>query len=223
MAVIHQTVLKPDKMELLAAWLPSRPWYRGGAEGPEPVKAGGFRLDDPRGAVGIEFMMVNDVSGLRPAAYLVPLAYRGAPLDGAAEEALIGVAEHGVLGRRWVYDALRDPVAVAQLVALLEGRTRAQHQDLSDTPDDELVLSRAEDAAPGAVDPAAAEATDDAEGTVLTFPRGAALRLHRALRPAPGDAPAAPEGTSRLTGVWTAGDDRRVRGLLAVLRTGPRP
>ena len=32
------------------------------------AKAGGFRLDDPQGAVGIEFMVVNDVPGPHPTA-----------------------------------------------------------------------------------------------------------------------------------------------------------
>ncbi|MEV4114634.1 hypothetical protein [Nonomuraea sp. NPDC049695] len=114
MAVIHHTALKPTKLELLTSWLPSRPWYVGGAGGPELAKAGGFRLDDPEGEVGIEFMVVTDTSGTHPTSYLVPLTYRGAPLDGA-EHALVGTMEHGVLGRRWAYDGCHDPVLVAQL------------------------------------------------------------------------------------------------------------
>ena len=35
MAVIHRTTLEPTKLELLTTWLPSRPWYHGGAEGPQ--------------------------------------------------------------------------------------------------------------------------------------------------------------------------------------------
>ena len=99
MAVIHRTTLKPTKLELLTSWLPSRPWYRGGAGEPTLTKAGGFRLDDPQGEVGIEFMVVTDSSGPQPVAYLVPLTYRGAPLDGA-EHAVVGTMEHGVLGQR---------------------------------------------------------------------------------------------------------------------------
>ena len=52
MAVIHRTTLEPTKLELLTTWLPSRPWYDGGAEGPQLARAGGFRLDDPEGEVG---------------------------------------------------------------------------------------------------------------------------------------------------------------------------
>ncbi|MEU4652407.1 1,4-alpha-glucan branching protein [Streptomyces sp. NPDC023723] len=130
MAVIHLTTMSPTKLELLAEWLPAQSWYRDGPDA-ELTKAGGFRLDDPAGEVGIEFMIVT---GAAPGAYFVPLTYRGAPLDGA-EAALIGTSEHGVLGTRWVYDGVRDPVLVACLTALLRGETAAQAQSESDTPD----------------------------------------------------------------------------------------
>jgi len=129
-ATIHHTTLTPGKLELLAGWLPGQRWYRGGRS-PALAKAGGFRLDDPDGQVGIEMMIVADADGTR---YLVPMSYRGAPLP-AADDALIGTSEHGVLGRRWIYDALHDPVAVAQLLALAAGQVDAQHQDTSDTVD----------------------------------------------------------------------------------------
>ncbi|MDX3751097.1 maltokinase N-terminal cap-like domain-containing protein [Streptomyces sp. AK08-02] len=135
MAVIHHTTMSPGKLELLTAWLPTRPWYLGGASEPELSKAGGFRLDDPEGEVGIEFMVVTDASGGKPVSYHVPLSYRGAPLDGAADDALVGTSEHGVLGKRWLYDGAHDPVLVGQLLALLQGRAEAQAQGLSDTPD----------------------------------------------------------------------------------------
>jgi Maltokinase N-terminal cap domain len=76
---------------------------------PELTKAGEFRLDDPAGAVGIEFMVVSDGSGDRATTYQVPLMYRASARDGA-DDALIGTAEHGVLGRRWIYDGTHDPV-----------------------------------------------------------------------------------------------------------------
>ncbi|MFC8511139.1 1,4-alpha-glucan branching protein [Streptomyces sp. NPDC057411] len=141
MAVIHKTTMQPTKLELLATWLPTRPWYRGG-EGTEPVleRAGGFRLDDPEGEVGIEFMVVTDASGEETHAYLVPLTYRGAPLEGA-EGGLIGTSEHGVLGTRWVYDGTHDPVLLGELTALLEGRAVPQAQSLSDTPDPTVAVS----------------------------------------------------------------------------------
>ncbi|NSC19806.1 1,4-alpha-glucan branching protein [Streptomyces albus subsp. chlorinus] len=220
MAVIHHTVVKPTKLELLTSWLPSRPWYRGSADGPAPAKAGGFRLDDPEGEVGIEFIVVTDASGPDPTTYLVPLTYRGAALEGA-EHALVGTMEHGVLGQRWIYDACYDPVAVAQLLALIAGRAQAQDQDSSDTPDREVTASLA-----GAC-PAHTEftATEDQDSTMLTTPQGVTLRLHRVLRPEPAaDGPLlAPRGaTGHVAGAWKTPEGSRVRGLFAVLRPGKR-
>ena len=120
MAVIHDTTLVPSKLELLSAWLPSQPWYHGGVE-PELSRAGGFRLDDPAGDVGIELMVVNDASGAAPMSYLTPLTYRGAPRSEAGDH-LIGTTEHGVLGHRWVYDGVHDPVFIDQIFAFLRGR-----------------------------------------------------------------------------------------------------
>ncbi|MGY2023736.1 maltokinase N-terminal cap-like domain-containing protein [Nocardia gipuzkoensis] len=133
MSVIYRTTMVPTKLQLLAAWLPGRTWYRGGRD-PDLRKAGGFRLDDPDGQVGIEFMVLTDHSGEQPHTYHVPLTYRGSPLP-EAEEGLVGTSEHGVLGTRWVYDATRDPVAISQIVALLTGNAVPQAQSESDTPD----------------------------------------------------------------------------------------
>ncbi|MFF8593321.1 1,4-alpha-glucan branching protein [Streptomyces sp. NPDC015220] len=214
MAVIHDTTLKPTKLELLTSWLPSRRWYQGGGDEPRLSKSGGFRLDDPAGEVGIEFMVVHDASGARPAAYLVPLTYRGAPLDGA-QDALIGTTEHGVLGPRWVYDGCQDPVLVAQLHALIEGRTQAQAQSTSDTPDEEVTRSHT-GTAPLPAGPTTA--TDTEESTELTGPDGgAALRVHRVLR---GGQPVPPQAAAgHVAGAWDAPDGSRVRGLFAVLHT----
>ncbi|MET8569932.1 1,4-alpha-glucan branching protein [Streptomyces sp. NPDC004783] len=219
MAVIHRTHLKPTKLELLAAWLPSRPWYRGDGAEPALARAGGFRLDDPQGEVGIEFMVITDAGGAAPVAYLVPLTYRGAPLDGA-EHALLGTMEHGVLGRRWAYDGCHDPVLAAQLAALAEGRAEAQDQNVSDLPDRDVVVSRDDDGPvfAGVTDFAV---TDDQDGTTLTSPHGAALRLHRVLRAAPdGPSPTGPGAGGHITGSWRAQDGTRVRGVFAVSRSG---
>jgi hypothetical protein len=135
MASIHHTTMTPTKLELLTGWLPKQTWYVGGAETPELVKAGGFRLDDPVGAVGIEFMVVSDAGAQEPVAYLVPMGYRDTALEGVPAEALIGTSEHGVLGTRWIYDGVHDPVVMAQLSALLRGEAMPQHQSKSDTPD----------------------------------------------------------------------------------------
>jgi len=221
MAIIHRTTLNPTKLELLAPWLPAQPWYRGTGGGPDPkdlVKAGGFRLDDPEGEVGIEFMVVTDTSSGEPQPYHVPLTYRGAPLDGAGH-ALVGTTEHGVLGRRYVYDGTYDPVLRAELLSLLALRADAQMQSVSDTPDPGVLPELNGPALP--VQAAVTTVAHGPDGTDLTVetPSFAPFTLHlvRALRPEePTPAGAAPR--AQLSAEWQAPDGERVRGLLAVLR-----
>ncbi|MEU2914313.1 1,4-alpha-glucan branching protein [Streptomyces massasporeus] len=213
MAVIHRTTLKPTKLDLLTSWLPSRPWYRGGTGEPTLAKAGGFRLDDPQGEVGIEFMVVTDTSGPQPVAYLVPLAYRGAPLEGA-EHALVGTMEHGVLGQRWAYDGCHDPVLADRLAALIEGRAQAQDQNVSDAPDHEVIASYSGEG------PLSGNftATDGEEGTALTTPQGTTLRLQRALQPAPDARILPPQGAvGHVSGTWETPEGTRAAGVFAVL------
>ncbi|MFF5700970.1 1,4-alpha-glucan branching protein [Streptomyces sp. NPDC012794] len=227
MAIIHHTTLSPTKLELLADWLPLRPWYRGTEKTAPLAKAGGFRLDDPEGEVGVEFMVVTDSSGsgsdtesnAEPVAYLVPLTYRGAPLEGA-EAGLIGTLEHGVLGRRWVYDGAHDPVMVEQLLALLAGRVTAQAQSESDTPDPTVeVRSEGSGAPAGLTGPGTV--TDAAGHTeVVVGPAGLdaptlTLALNRVLRPGP--APSDGLLAQVLAG-WSAPDGSGRRGAFAYLR-----
>jgi hypothetical protein len=47
----------------------------------------------------------------------VPLTYRDEPLE-QAEDALITKMQHSVLGTRWVYDGLRDPLYVTMLAGV---------------------------------------------------------------------------------------------------------
>ncbi|MEP6798428.1 MAG: hypothetical protein ABI890_09780, partial [Lapillicoccus sp.] len=140
MAEIHQTTLTPTKLELLAAWVPLQRWCVAKGRVPRLRRLGGYRLDDPEGVVGIEVLIVSDESGPAPIVYQIPLTYRPAALAGA-EHHLIGTTEHGVLGRRWVYDAPHDPVFVAQLIALVEGRAAAQHSSVSHVVEDSVVGS----------------------------------------------------------------------------------
>ncbi|MFD4374874.1 1,4-alpha-glucan branching protein [Streptomyces sp. NPDC058486] len=218
MAQIHRTTLRPTKLELIADWLPTRTWYAGGADAPRPARAGGFRLDDPAGEVGIEFMAVTDGEGPDAVTYLVPMTYRGTPLDGA-EHALIGTAEHGVLGTRWIYDGAHDPVLVGQLYALLAGRTEPQQQSVSDAADP-TVAAVLDTAAVFAGDAETLEAAEGGDSTdVRVRVSGAAgpltLRVRRVLRPAaaPGqDDDGAVLG--RVTAEWTpeGPDGARARG-----------
>jgi len=212
MATIHRTTLTPTKLELLAGWLPSRPWYRATGRPPELARAGGFRLDDPEGEVGIEFMVVTDGrDGDDATSYLVPMTYRGSALAADAE-GLIGTTEHGVLGRRWVYDGTRDPVLVNQLTALILGTAQAQAQSESDTPDP-TVLTRPP--ATAALTPAGfTVAGDGPEGTDLRVTDGKsgalAIRVHRVLTPA--SAGAADEGS--VTAPWRLPDGTQVLGTV---------
>lgn len=224
MSLIHHTTLTPTKIELLTAWLPAQPWYPGTGRAPELTKAGGFRLDDPQSAVGIEFMVVVDTSGERPRAYHVPLTYRGAPLDGAPDQALIGTTEHGVLGKRWVYDGTHDPVLVTQLLAFVQGRVPAHAQSVSDTLDPSVTGHHTGPAVPTSTAVDVTTVADGPHGTdvVVTRPDGSGLTVHvvRALRAddpsEPSDAPDAASG--HVTADWRLPDGGTARGRYVVLR-----
>ncbi|WGP10536.1 1,4-alpha-glucan branching protein [Streptomyces sp. SH5] len=188
MAFIHRTTMTPGKLELITGWLPKQSWYAGTGGAPDLTRAGGFRLDDPEGAVGIEFMVVVDSAGPDPVAYLVPLSYRDAALEGVPEAALVGTSEHGVLGTRWVYDGVHDPVVLAQLSALLRGEANPQHQSLSDTPDPTVTVHGA-----GSGD-------------------GPGVRIRRVLRAGADEQPP----SAHLVAGWTWPDGAAARGVFAV-------
>jgi hypothetical protein len=225
MAVIHPTTLSPSKLELLAAWLPAQSWYAAAGQQPELARAGGFRLDDPDGEVGIEFAALTDRQGERLVSYLLPLSYRGAPLAGA-EHALIGTAEHGVLGQRWIYDGAHDPVLITQLLAAFHGRAEPQAQRVSNTPEPSVLIRPAWTARPGSIGSmsvtAGAGVTDVALQTVAAAdgrPVRHILRLIRVLRP--GADSAAPAGS--VTAGWVLPDGTPLRGLFATLTRAPSP
>lgn len=185
-AEIHEATLTPTKLELLATWLPSQTWFEG--TGADVTKVGSFRFVDPDGEVGIETILVSS-GGVT---YQVPLTYRGAPLEEAAR-ALIGTLEHSVLGTRWVYDAVGDPVYVAELFRVIhEGDTEAD-------------LSRG-------------TKTVTVVGSGITLVSNAATEAARIIRVLDGGQlplGRAPLGT--LTGRWSEGDTQREE-ILAVLR-----
>lgn len=218
MSTIHRTTMTPAKLELLTSWLPGRPWYTGGAALPRLAKAGGFRLDDPDGEVGLEFLAVTDDSGDEPVTYHVPATYRGAPLPGG-DDALIGTAEHGVLGTRWIYDGTRDPVLVTQLYASLLGEAEPQAQNISDTPDPSV--TRSITGRVGTLPVGIIDVADGPRGTDVTVrPAGVAgpltLRVNRVLRP---HAPGLMTGSlGHLTAEWAGPGMTRSRGRFVVLR-----
>ena len=55
-AVIHRATLVPGKLELLAGWLPSRPWC---ADVVGLRQLGAYRFDDPAGEVGLEAFLLQ--------------------------------------------------------------------------------------------------------------------------------------------------------------------
>jgi Maltokinase N-terminal cap domain len=121
MALIYRATVRPSKLELLAGWVPGRPWGAAAA-GAELEQLGAYRFDDPAGGVGTETFVLRAGDTLLH----VPLTYRGAPVPELAEH-LVGTTEHSVLGRRWVYDACADPVHVAALAAaVLTGAPQAE-------------------------------------------------------------------------------------------------
>lgn len=117
-AEVHPSaVLSPSKLELLAPWLPSQPWFAGDAA--DLTQVARFRFVDPDGEVGLDSMLIASAGEV----YHVPVTWRAEPL---AEGELIGTLEHSLLGTRYCYDAPTDPVYVSELVRIIrEGDTAA--------------------------------------------------------------------------------------------------
>ncbi|MGO4454510.1 CG0192-related protein [Arthrobacter sp. RAF14] len=124
MAVIHRATLTPSKLELLEPWLARQPWA---GTGGNLERLGSYRFDDPDGEVGIEgFLLRHGTETVH-----VLLTYRAAPLEGAAEW-LIGTMEHSVLGTRWVYDGVGDPVGRDVLLRALRGEQQQAALEVHD-------------------------------------------------------------------------------------------
>jgi maltokinase-like protein len=110
MALLHAATLSPTKAEAIAGWLPAQSWAPAGDGAVDLV--GAYRFDDPDGQVGLEVHLVR----LGGVLLQVPLTYRDAPLHGA-DDYLVAKMQHSVLGERWVYDGLGDPVFTRMLAA----------------------------------------------------------------------------------------------------------
>ena len=159
-------------------------------------------------------MLVTGGSGDGASAYQVPLTYRARALAGA-DAGLIGTSEHGVLGHRWIYDGTRDPVLVAQLIALLQGTAGTQAQSVSNTPDPAVTVQLVGDGSLTVTGPAVA--ADGPSATDLRVATASAsgtrrgqltVRVNRILKPAGGaDQPG-------LSAPWRLPDGTQVRGIL---------
>ncbi len=128
-----------------------------------------------------------------------------------------------MLGRRWIYDGVRDPVLVAQLVALIQGGAQAQAQSVSNTADTTVASL----AAPGALVPLTSAVTGSGpSGTELRIaavdPDGLssgqlAVVVTRVLQPDGGADPAEPG----VSATWLQPDGRQARGVFATARYEP--
>lgn len=185
-AEIHEATLTPTKLDLLAGWLPSQSWFAGSPD--ELARVASYRFVDPEGEVGIETILVRSTG----VTYQVPVTYRGEPLAEAGDS-LIGTMEHSVLGTRYAYDAVADPVYMVELMRVIhEGDTEA---DLSRGEKTMTVLG---------------------SGIVpVSNAAGESMRVVRVLdgKHIPGTR--TPLGT--LTGKWTDADQEQEQ-ILAVLR-----
>lgn len=213
MALLHRAELHPTKLELLAAWLPRRPWYPGPAT-PRLTRVGSYRFDDPAGEVGIETLIVHAGDG---SPLQAPLTYRATPLEGR-DRWLVGTAEHSVLGRRYIYDACGDPVYASALASTMVGAPGAgQAEEFIDTdgrlerlePTVRVSGSGGRAADPPSID--ALDRVDDGDPTLIV---AGSVEL-AVVRRLDGGQAAGDERWLTLTGIW---HDRSDPVLLAYAR-----
>lgn len=111
-ALIHDAELSPTKEDIAGRYAGIVTLF------------GSYRLVDPDDVVGIEVLVGSDLDGRT---VQLPLTYRPEEID---PECTLTDMEHSVLGRRWVSNALGDPVAVAQFIrTILEGDDGATRSD----------------------------------------------------------------------------------------------
>lgn len=204
MALIYKTTMSPTKFEMLAAWLPGQLWFDGDAAQIKPL--GSYRFDDPAGEVGMEGHLVTAGDAR---VFHVPLTYRGAPLEGG-EDFLLDTPAHGVLGTRWVSDALGDPVYRQTLArTIAEGGREADEtvENAAGERSEREIFTRLRgsgESGAEAPDFTAAEVTQTGLETLATS-GGTVLTVRRVLDPALFDREGSlplPEGTQTLHATW---------------------
>ena len=116
MAQIYNAELSPSKNQVIATVL--------GTDEADIEKLTSYRFDDPAGQIGMEVHIVRTPDG---SVLQVPLVYRPEPLEDAEEDELITTMEHSVLGTRYVYLGMSDPVFAEALdVTISEERNGAE-------------------------------------------------------------------------------------------------
>lgn len=204
MALLHRAELHPSKLELLASWLPGRQWFAGETGAPV-TRVAAYRFDDPAGEVGVETLLVRAGDG---PVLQAPLTYRGAPLAGA-DDFFVGLVEHSVLGRRWVYDACGDPVYPPLLAAAVladagqaeeyfevDGKREVRPASMT------LTGSRTGRPVPSGPVSTGPVSAGSGDGGVTVVQVGD-VELAVVRRPVPAEVP----GSGRLTGTWSGQDE----------------
>lgn len=200
MALLHAATITPTKLELIDGWLATQDWYDGASDAPLE-RAGAFRFDDPAGEVGVETFLVRSGGG---PVHQVPLTYRATPFA-EGEPWLICTMEHSVLGTRWVYDGVGDPVYAVTLAAtILGGGTQApEYIEVDGRLQSRAVLAEVvgsgSDSAQVDVDAVSAETVD---GVAEIRAGRLVLRVPRAV-----GSHAAPPAADVLTGTWAGQDE----------------
>jgi hypothetical protein len=130
-----------------------------------------------------------------------------------------------VLGRRWIYDGVHDPVLLAQLVALIQGEAEPQAQGVSNAADPTVT---GQPVAEGSLAPVrSAVAANGPSGTDLRVETGSAdnghtgeltLRINRILQPSDGIDVHRDAGPPCLSATWSLPDGTYVRGVFATAR-----
>jgi maltokinase len=120
-------------VSLLAEWLPHQRWFAGKnvpVDAVRGVAATRLREADPE----VWHLMVEVVQGGRRDVYQVPVSMRDMP-DGRLDHVLLGEAEG-----RYVYDALHDKAATAELLHRFAAQDRVNGLAFHTEPDAELPI-----------------------------------------------------------------------------------
>lgn len=211
MALVHVTTMSVSKIDMLAAWLPSQSWFDGDAT--QLVEVAQYRFDDPEGEVGLNGVLVTAGDDT---VYHVPMTWRAELLEGG-EEFFIGNTVHGVLGTRWGYDGIGDPVFRAELArAIAQGGTevRIMVQDAEGNLTERVQnIHLTGSGEPGSPVPDLSAALVSVDGASSTASTGlATLRLVRAVRENTGGL--VPAGAGTLTGTWPGQEEPAVIATL---------